>query len=73
MASATKSAAAQAAARWRAGTEHYLEKFSPVAKKIHEKARSMPHNSPEDAQAIVEMAISETQEFARQYHDSEDD
>lgn len=63
-----KTATKTAAERWREGTEHYQEAYAPVAKRIHEKAKEMDPNNPE---AIVEMAIQETQDFAKKYHEDE--
>lgn len=77
MATATRSrsekASQNAAKRWKAGTQHYQEKFRSVAEDIHKTAKQMPHGSLDDAEAIVEMAIEKTRQFAEEYHQAEED
>ena len=58
------------ASRWKAGTQHYLESFEPVAREIHERAANMPHDSLEDSAAIVEMAVERIKRHASDYHKS---
>jgi hypothetical protein len=61
-----------AAKRWKLGTDHYLSKFKKTADEIHKRAKEM-RDTDEDAEAIVEMAIEKTREFAEQYHSEESD
>lgn len=57
-----------AAQRWAEGTAHYQEAYASTASKIHDKAREM-RDSGADPADIVAMAIEENVNFAREYHD----
>ncbi len=57
-------AGAEAARKWRKGTEAFLEEFQPVLDDVKQHAANMPHDTLEDSEAVVEYTVSQFKKFS---------